>query len=78
MSNERKNHQLPSPMNYPSPEQLQNSIDAMQPLNSGDKRIKRYGGMMDRAKDELAEWKISEGRRKKLNRLAKPSESLQR
>ncbi len=60
MKNEKKNHSLPASLNFPTPEQLQNSIDA---LASDPERRKKYDAMIPEARARLVEHLENEQRR---------------
>lgn len=51
--NDRHKHHFPGPHNFPTPEQLQNSMDS---ISSKDLRYGEYTSMIPEAKSRLAEW----------------------
>jgi hypothetical protein len=50
----------------PTPQQLENSIRALIPLNPGDPRIKRYQSEMPEAKERVSNWRDVVERIKKI------------
>ena len=61
MKNEKKNHSLPASLNFPTPEQLQNSIDALGGSDPG--RREKYQAMKPEARARLVEHLENEQRR---------------
>lgn len=61
MNNERKNHSFPAPLTFPTPEQLQNSIDALGVYDPT--RRKKYEAMKHEAGKRQLEHLENEQRR---------------
>jgi len=61
---ERFSYFPPPPV--PTPQQLENSIRALIPLNPGDPRIKRYQSEMPEAKERVSKWRDTVERIKKI------------
>lgn len=51
-----------------TPQQLQNSIDALREFNPSDKRIARYEKMKPKAQEKIGEWQEKESRVKAVLR----------